>query len=536
MATPRFRIDEFARNGLPSKASWPDFLMDLPELAYPEFLNCAGVLLHGVAREPHCNQPAIMTHDEVWTYSDLAETVARMAQVLRDDFDLAPGHRVVLRAANTPACLAAWLAIVAAGGIAVTTMPLLRSGELSKILVKSRANLILCEHGLDGELAACGATLPDLRIVRFGRPDAELEMLMRGKSAAFTPHRTRQDDVCLIAFTSGTTGEPKAALHFHRDVLSICHTYAAHVLPRCDNAVFSGTPPIAFTFGLGALLIFPLFFGAAVALPRQSTPPALLEIISLRRVTHVFTSPTGYRAMLDARTGADLSSLKACVAAGEHLPAATWEAWRDATGLRLLDGVGATEMLHIFISSRAGEMRPGSAGKPVPGFEAALLDSQGRAIVGAGEGRLAVRGPTGCRYLNDPRQSDYVIEGWNLPGDIFRRDEDGFYWYVSRSDDMIVSSGYNIAGPEVEAALLGHPSVRECAVVGEPDPARGSIVKAYIVLKDAAEATPQVAAALQEYVKTSIAPYKYPRAITFVEELPRTATGKVARRLLRPET
>jgi len=531
MLKPSLLADSFARDRLPPLTDWPQIEFTLPTLLHPDRLNCVEALLDAAAAADPA-RPAILSGDRVWTYGELAAATNRFARTLVEDLGLRTGGRVLLRGANTPEMFACWLAVIKAGGIAVTTMPMLRAGELAKILAKGEVALALCQADLVDELEPCLGSTPLKRIVAFGGLGAELETRAASKRDRFEAAPTSQDDVCLIAFTSGTTGEPKAAMHFHRDVLAMCHTYAANILPRCEREVFSGTPPIAFTFGLGALLVFPLFFRATMALPAQSTPAGLAETIQRHRVTHVFTSPTGYRAMLDGGPW-DLSSLKVAVSAGEHLPASTSEAWFKATGLRLIDGIGATEMIHIFISARADDTRPGSVGRPVPGYVAALLDDDGRPIEGAGQGRLAVRGPVGCRYLDDPRQHDYVADGWNVTGDIFRRDADGYYWYVARADDMIVSSGYNIAGPEVEGAVLSHPDVRECAVVGAPDPDRGQVVKAFVVLKDPACASPQMAKALQDHVKQVLAPYKYPRMVEFVADLPRTATGKTARRALR---
>lgn len=532
MLKPSLHEDSFARDNLPPPETWPELHFDLPSLNYPDRLNCVERLLDEAVAEAGASRPAILHGEQVLTYGELAATVNRFCRVLVDDLGVRSGARVLLRGGNTPQMFAAWLAVIKVGAIAVATMPLLRAGELRQVLAKAQVGVALCECGLLGELAEAAAG-SRVRVVTFGEHRAELEHLAVAKPADFTAVPTSQDDVCLIAFTSGTTGEPKAAMHFHRDVLAMCDTFAAHILPRVPDAVFSGTPPIAFTFGLGALLVFPLYFRAAIALPMSSAPSALAECVRRHRVTHVFTSPTGYRAMLAQGGVRDMESLKACVSAGEQLPAAVSEAWFAATGLRLIDGIGSTEMIHIFISAAGDDIRPGSTGRPVPGYTAALLEPDGTILEGAGVGRLAIRGPTGCRYLSDPRQTDYVQGGWNVTGDIFRRDDDGYYWYVARADDMIVSSGYNIAGPEVEAALMLHPLVHECAVVGWPDAERGQLVKAVVVLKDGAERGEGLVRELQEHVKSVLAPYKYPRIVEFRQELPKTATGKLRRSALR---
>lgn len=531
MLLPSKYQDAFSRNALPPLAQWPELEFELPGLQFPDLLNCADELIKtgtGIAGE---NALAIVSDQEALTYADLSGLVNRIGHVLQADCGLRSGERVLLRGSNTPGLLAAWLAVVKAGGIAVTTMPMLRTGELSKIIAISRPRLALCEHTLAGELWPCMGEAGFERIVEFGRSDCELEQRAGTKSSEFPAFPASQDDVCLIAFTSGTTGSPKAAMHFHRDVLSICRTFAEHRLPRCERPVFSGTPPLGFTFGLGALLLFPLYFGGAVALPAPSGPQQLAEAVRRYGITHLFTSPTAYRAMLEGKE-LSLPSLEVAVSAGEHLPPDTAQAWKEATGLELLNGLGATEMLHVFLSTEAGAASNGGLGTPVPGFTAALFDDAGQTIDGPGAGRLAIKGPIGCRYLNDARQSDYVMHGWNITGDIFRRDPDGCYYFVSRADDIIVSSGYNIAAVEVEEAVLKHPDVQECAVLGVPDAMRGKLVKALIVPKSGVDPNDALALQIQNFVKKTIAPYKYPRMIEFVPTLPRTVTGKISRNIL----
>jgi 2-aminobenzoate-CoA ligase len=534
MLHPSRHKDSFARDRLPPEDAWPVLDFGLAGLNYPPMLNCATALIDDALKEGFGDKPAILHGDEVWSYDALAARAGRIAHVLATDLGVVSGARVLLRGENTPATFACWLAIVKVGAIAVTTMPLLRAAELRAIVCKAQVGLALCAQNLTEEmLAAQEPEGPLQRVVAFGGPDAELERLAVDKPADFATLATSQDDVCLIAFTSGTTGEPKAAMHFHRDVLAMCDTFCAHIVDPPSLAIFAGTPPIAFTFGLGALLAFPLRFRASVALPQQSGPDALWQTVQRHRATHIFTSPTGYRAMLARAPAEALASVTTCVSAGEPLPKPVADQWLQRTGVRLIDGIGATEMTHIFISARPDEARPGSVGRPVPGYAACLLDDQNRPIEGGATGRLAVRGPTGCRYLADARQSSYVVEGWNVTGDIFRRDEDGYYWYVARADDMIISSGYNIAAPEVEAALLTHPAVLECAVVGWPDEERGQVVKAVVALQPGVACGDALAKALQDHVKATLAPYKYPRLIEFRDALPKTASGKIQRSALR---
>lgn len=528
-------VDLFARERLPPADQWPTLSFELEALQYPDRLNCGAALLDDALAAVDPGKPAVIQGDRSWSYAELATAANRFAHLLVEDCGVVPGSRVLLRSPNSPELFAAWLGVMKAGAIAVTTIPMLRTMELRRLTEKAEVGVALCHHALVDELLPLLAETPLRRIATFGAPDADFETRGAGKPGAFQAVDTAQDDVCLIAFTSGTTGQPKATLHFHRDVMAMCDTFAAHMLQPAQGAVFTGTPPIAFTFGLGGVLVFPLYFRATIALPEQSTPMALAEAVQRHRATHVFTSPTAYRAILAKGEAVDLSSLRVCVSAGEPLHKATSDAWFERTGVRLIDGIGATEMIHIFISASGEAIRPGAVGKPVPGYSAVLLDDQNRPIEGPGVGRLGVRGPTGCRYMADPRQAGYVIDGWNVTGDVFRRDEDGYYWYVARADDMIVSSGYNIAGPEVEEALNLHPAVAECAVIGWPDDERGQIVKAVVVVSEGAQPGPELARALQEHVKQTLAPYKYPRAVEFRASLPRTPTGKLQRNALKAE-
>jgi 2-aminobenzoate-CoA ligase len=520
---PSAHIDTFCRDHLPPAEQWPELTFDLPELQYPDRLNAGTALLDDVIAtyggdRPCLHQPGSPT----WGYDDLLAAANRVAHVLTEDLGIVPGNRVLLRGPNNQWLSAAWFGVLKAGAVLVTTMPLLRTGELQAIHEIAHLDAALVDHRFLDAVEPLG--VPTLA---FG-DDAWAERVT-AKPSAFDAVATSADDVCMLAFTSGTTGRPKATMHFHRDVLSICETFSRHVLRPSGDDVFTGTPPYAFTFGLGGVLLFPLHAGASTLLVERATPVELADLIDEHGVTVCFTAPTAYKAMLAA--GKDVPTLRKAVSAGEHLPKAVWEAFRDATGVEIIDGIGATEMLHIFISAAGDDIRPGSTGRAVPGYVATVLDADGREVPTGEPGLLAVRGPTGCRYLDDPRQTAYVRHGWNLTGDTFLRDDDGYFWYQARSDDMIVSSGYNIAAPEVEEALLRHPAVAECAVVGVPDEARGMLVKAYVVTATGAEEV--TAVALQDFVKAQIAPYKYPRAVEFVPELPRTATGKLQRFRLR---
>ncbi len=520
--------DHFARDRLPPPEQWPDFIFE--RLSYPARLNCVTELLDAnlAARADH---PAVITPAETLTYAQLAERVNRIANVLVGQLGLVPGNRVLLRSANNAWMVAACFAVLKAGGIVVASMPLLRSKELSQMLEKAAISHALCDARLADELRA--ASPAPRHLVLWG--NGELEAMCARASPHFNAHDSAADDVCLLGFTSGTTGQPKATMHFHRDLLAVCDTYGREVLQPAADDVFIGSPPLAFTFGLGGLVLFPFRVGATTVLLEKAAPDDLLSAIPRHRATVCFTAPTAYRAMAAQVATHDVSSLRKCVSAGEALPKPTFDAWKDATGLELMDGIGATEMLHIFIGAPPGKIRAGSTGIPVPGYQAKVVDEAGDEVPRGTPGRLAVRGPTGCRYLDDARQTMYVQRGWNITGDTYIQDAEGYFWYQARNDDMIISSGYNIAGPEVEAALLSHAAVRECAVIGTHDAERGMVVTAYVVLHDGHARDDTTRKLLQDHVKAVIAPYKYPRLVHFPDQLPRTETGKLQRFVLRHE-
>ncbi len=530
-------VDTFANDKLPPREEWPELLFELPALAYPDRINCAAELLDRTVVRGHGASVAVRGASLTWTYAELLETVDRIAGVLRSELALVPGNRVLLRGANNPMVAACVLAVWKAGLIAVPTMPLLRAGEIGTIMTLARVDAVLCAADLRAELdLACASlgTAPPVLTFNAAAPGA-LEQRMAAMPPQFDAVDTSAEDVCLLSFTSGTTGRPKGTMHFHRDVLAICDCFPRSMLATTAADVFIGTPPLAFTFGLGGLLLFPLRYGASAVLLEKLTPDLLLAAIARYRSTVCFTAPTFYRQMAPLAANHDLSSLTRTVSAGEALPLETRLAWQRATGLAIIDGIGATEMLHIFISSAGDDIRPGATGRPIPGYRACILDEDGHPVGPGVTGRLAVKGPTGCRYLADPRQRDYVCNGWNLTGDAYQVDAEGYYWFQARTDDMIISAGYNIAGPEVEEALLRHPAVAECGVVGAPDDERGQVVTAYVVLRAGGEGGPEMAKALQDHVKQVIAPYKYPRRIEFRSSLPRTETGKLQRFKLRQE-
>ncbi|WP_246725605.1 AMP-binding protein [Beijerinckia sp. L45] len=531
---PSAYVDTFAHDHLPPQDLWPEMLVTLPEYRYPARLNCVAAFLDRWIDEGRGDATCVIGPDETLTYRGLSDRVNRIANVLVNRLGLKTGNRVLLRSANTVTMVATYLAVLKAGGIVVATMPLLRAGEIAFPLNKAQIALALCDHRLAEDMERARALAPCLeRIVYWGSGTADsLEAMAAGERPDFATVDTASDDVCLIAFTSGTTGEPKGTMHFHRDMLAICDGFAAHILRATPDDRFIGSAPFAFTFGL-AVILFPMRIGAVGIVLERAGPDELAVAIEAYRATVCFTAPTAYRRMLTRLGQHDLSSLRKCVSAGETLPRPTFDAWLAATGLKLIDGIGGTEMLHIFLSAREDEIRPGSTGRPVPGYQARVVDAAGNEVPPNTLGRLAIKGPVGCRYLDDPRQTTYVQDGWNFPGDSYVMDADGYFWYQARSDDMIVSSGYNIAGPEVETALLRHPIVAECCVVGVPDGARGTIVKAFVVLAPDAETDPGLAKVLQDFVKAEIAPYKYPRAIEFVDALPKTSSGKLQRFALR---
>ncbi|WP_273499588.1 AMP-binding protein [Lentibacter algarum] len=525
--------DTFTRDNLPAPELWPE--IKLGEFVYPDRLNAGYELTDAMVGKGFGNNIALIGNGRQRTYKELADWTNRLAHVLVEELGVRPGNRVLIRSANNPAAVACWLAATKAGAVVINTMPMLRAGELGQIIDKVEVEFALCDTRLIEEMEAVESHHLK-RVVGFdgtSNHDAELDRLALEKPESFECVQTGQDDVALLLFTSGTTGEPKATMHFHRDLMIIADAYAKEVLEVTPDDVFVGTTPVAFAYGLG-LAIFPLRFGATVTLLENVGPHNLIEIIQKYKATMCFTAPTAYRVMLRSmEEGADLSSLRVAVSAGETLPGPVYDEWIAKTGKPMLDGIGATEMLHIFISNRFDDHRPACTGKPVTGYEVRIINDAGEDVPLGEIGRLAVRGPTGCRYLADDRQRAYVRDGWNVTGDSFMMDVDGYLHFAARNDDMILSSGYNIAGPEVEAALLSHAAVVECGVIGAPDEDRGAIVEAHVVLAEGWAADDATKKALQDHVKAKIAPYKYPRSVVFIDALPKTQTGKIQRFRLR---
>ncbi|HYD58539.1 MAG TPA: AMP-binding protein [Burkholderiales bacterium] len=527
--------DTFVRDNLPPRSQWPEFLFELAELQYPGRLNCATELLDKPVTRGHGHRIALRAPEGECTYTQLFTQANRLANVLVREMGLKPGNRVLLRGPNNPMMAACWFAVMKAGGVCVATMPLLRAKELTEIIRKAEVTHALCDLRLAAELKSAQANCPSLKDVRYWYDDRanSLDQLALKQPLWFTNVPTAADDPALIAFTSGTTGKPKGTVHFHRDVVAMCDAFPRSILQVQKDDIFCGTPPVAFTFGLGGMLCFPLRYGASTVLVEKHTPETLLETIQRFKATVCFTSPLMYRQMAPLASRFDIASLKKCVSAGEALPDATRQLFKEATGIEIIDGIGSTEMIHIFISHTPDKVRRNATGYAIPGYKATVLNEDGRPCAPGEVGKLAVKGPTGCRYLADERQKNYVKDGWNVTGDAYSMDEDGYFFYQARTDDMIISAGYNIAGPEVEGALLAHPAVAECGVVGAPDAERGTIVKAFVVLKGDVPKSDETRKKLQDHVKQAIAPYKYPREIEFVDALPRTETGKLQRFKLR---
>ncbi|WP_082702459.1 benzoate-CoA ligase family protein [Pseudacidovorax intermedius] len=534
--TATAHVDTFARDHLPPPEQQPQFIFELPELQMPARLNCATELLDRHVAEGRGDRPCLLAPGLRWTYAELQDKANRIANVLVKQMGLVPGNRVLLRAPNNPMLAACWFAVMKAGGIAVATMPLLRAKELVPILEIGQVTHALCDAALADELAQAAQKAPVLQHVRHFHAEGRdsLEALMAEASPVFDNVDTAADDTCLFGFTSGTTGVPKATMHFHRDVMAVCHCWPPHLLRATADDVFIGSPPLAFTFGLGGLVLFPMSVGASTVLLERAGPPQLLQGVQDFGATVLFTAPTSYRLLAEQGAVLRATPLRKCVSAGEALPATTRALWKQATGIELIDGIGSTELLHIFISHDEANARPGATGKPVPGYRARIVDEAGNELPPGTVGRLAVQGPTGCRYLSDARQAQYVQGGWNLTGDAYLMDADGYFFYQARTDDMIISAGYNIAAPEVEEALMQHPAVAECAVIGAPDAERGQIVQAFVVLRPGAGiADDAMVRTLQDFVKATVAPYKYPRSVVFVAQLPRTQTGKLQRFVLK---
>ncbi|OOG45053.1 AMP-binding protein [Polaromonas sp. A23] len=533
---PSVQTDRFVHDRLPPQDQWPQMRYDLPELQIPAQVNLVDVLFGRIEERGLSDRPFLRSDRITLSYADASERVSRIAQVLTQDLGLVPGNRVLLRGGNTIGMALAWLSVVKAGLVAVATMPLLRAKELGEIIHKSQATVALCDAGLLAELQTAQALNPALQtIVPFNLNEpGSLAVMAATKDGHFALCRTSADDIAMMAFTSGTTGTPKAAVHTHRDVLAACEAWPRHVLKARPEDVVMGSPPLAFTFGLGGMLIFPMWAGASVYYPGiPYTPEAMVKLINEVGATICYTAPTFYRQMAGFAKQHGVPTLRTCVSAGEGLPDATRQLWKDATGIEMTDGIGATEMFHIFISAAQQDVRRGAIGKVVPGYTAKVVGDDGKELPRGTVGKLAVIGPTGCRYLADDRQLKYVKGGWNYPGDAFLQDADGYFFFQARADDMIITSGYNVGGPEVEDALLKHPAVAECGVIGVPDEERGMVVKAFIVLKPGQPADAEMTRLLQDHVKSTLAPFKYPRQIEFVENLPRTETGKLQRFRLR---
>jgi 2-aminobenzoate-CoA ligase len=531
-------LDTFVRDNLPPRSEWPEFLFEAPELKYPARLNCATELLDKPVTRGYGHRVALRSPDGECTYTQLFTQTNRLANVLVRELGVKPGNRVLLRGPNNPMMAAAWLAVMKAGGVCVATMPLLRAKELTEIITKAEITHALCDKRLETELEAALPNCPTLRETRYWYDDSpnSLDTLSLRQPLTFGNVPTAADDPALIAFTSGTTGKPKGTVHFHRDVIAMCDCFPRSIMRMQKDDIICGTPPIAFTFGLGGMLAFPLRYGASTVLVEKHTPETLLDTVERFKVNTCFTTPIMYRQMAAMTKEFDLRSLKKCISAGEALPDPTRQAFKEATGIEIIDGIGSTEMMHIFIAHTPEHVRRGATGYVVPGYRATVLDDDGKPCKPGVVGRLAVKGPTGCRYLADERQKNYVQHGWNTTGDAYLMDEDGYFFYQARTDDMIISAGYNIAGPEVETALLAHAAVAECGVVGWPDEERGTVVKAFVVVKEGQNRDAAMVSTLQEHVKKVIAPYKYPRAIEFVDTLPRTETGKLQRFKLRKDT
>ena len=537
MSAVSAHVDTFAQDNLPPRDQWPDLIFTLPELQYPDQMNCVTELLDSWLERGHGNAPALFDHTGMLTYQQLQKCVDQVAHVLTHDLGLVPGNRVLLRSANTMMLAVCWLAVAKAGLIVVATMALLREKELVDVIEKAQVQAALCDKLLDAELLAAQQRCPVLKqIVYFNDASPEgLEVRMSAYHEPFKAVKTAAEDTAFIAFTSGSTGKPKAAMHFHRDVIAASDCFPRSIMHMQSDDICIGTPPLAFTYGLGGQLLFSLRVGASVVLLEKPSPENLLQAVQNYRATIIWSAPLTFRVMSGMVEKYNLSSLRQCVSAGESLPISTRTMWRNATGIEIVDGIGSTEMLHIFIASAGADVRPGATGKAVPGYEACILDPDGKQLPVGTVGRLGVKGPTGCRYLDDERQKSYVQHGWNLTGDAYLMDEDGYFWFQARTDDMIVTSGYNVAGPEVEGAILEHSAVAECAVVGVPHPERGIIVKAFIVLKAGFVGNDEMAHTLQDFVKQHIAPYKYPREIEFCDALPRAGTGKIQRYRLRQQ-
>lgn len=391
--SPSAHVDTFTRDNLPPADQWPVLEFTLPELNYPDRLNAAKVLIDDAVEAHGADRPALHAPGSPsWNYGELQKRANQVAQVLVEDLGVVPGNRVMLRAPNNQWLVACWLGVLKAGAVVVTIMPILRGKEVRQLVERTRPAVMLCDHRF---LENLDEALDDVELVAFGG-DGPDDLIQRcaAKSGQFEAVETAADDVALLGATSGTTGTPKITMHFHRDILANADTFSRHILKPTSEDVFAGSPPLAFTFGLGGLVVFPLHVGASTLLTERNTPVELARLAQEHGVTVLFTAPTAYRAILKEGKGDLLTGLRVAVSAGEHLPKETWQAVKDQTGISLINGIGATELLHVFISAPVEEIRPEATGRPIPGFRAAILDAEDREAPDGEAGRLAVIGPT----------------------------------------------------------------------------------------------------------------------------------------------
>ena len=540
---------------LPPEEMRPEKVYSIPEVQdYPARLNPARELLDRNVEEGRGGKPALLFQDRVITYGALAEQANRLGNVLASH-GVEEEDRVVILSPNQPLSLVANFAALKLGAVPVPASPLLSPPEVSWVINNSEARALLVHTAMlplvekarpefSSEPVVLGLAPPSDEL---SKADVESVLpLMEKADAALEAVLREKDRVGILLYTSGTTGKPKGVVHLVEEILAVADTFGHYGWKLRDDDVVFSPAPLAFAAGYGAMAIIPFRFGAAVSIMPRFEPEAAFETVQQHHATVLTILPTSYRKMLQvegAEKRFDLSSVRMCTGGGEALTAETYGQWLDRFGLEIFEGFGTTEMFYVFVSVAVTEKaKPGSIGTPVPGYEVKVVSEEGNEV-GPGEiGRMVAKGPTGTLYWRPQEENGRLMEsqrhavvgkGWNVVGDYLYGDEDGYFWFVSREDDLIKSSGYRIGPEEIEMVILKHPAVADAGVIGVPDPVRGQNTKAFVVLTEGYAPSGELKQEIIDFCRNDIAVYKLPREVEFVETLPRTVTGKLLRRVLR---
>ncbi len=527
----------------PPRELWPRFGLDFPEAReWPAKLNIAEVLVDDNLKRG--DKPAILYEDRQIKYRELQLMINKFGNALKV-LDVKPYDRVMLRLPNIPEFIVSSLAVQKLGAVSVPTFTLLKAKELSYIASDCEAKVLITTPSLledvekaKGELKTIRhIVLADAKPSEVEAPYIAFDYLMDDfkEATGLEPVRVDQDEVTLLLYTSGTTGPPKGCIHTHRHYLAVADCYAKNVLQAREDDVWGGPPTMAFAYGHTGLICNPLRHGATTSLVGSGRfePASMFQLIEKHGISVFYGVPTAYRTMValkHERGKYDFSSLRVCVTAGEPCPPSLYYTIKEFFGCEVLEHMGCTELFNGFISTRFGQVKPGSMGLAVPGYDVRILGDDGNEVKTGEVGHLAVAGPIGIRYWKLPeKQAESVRNGWNHTGDMAYKDEEGFFWFASRSDDIIKTAAYRVSPHEVEEALIKHGAVAEAGVIGVPDLERGQIIKAFIVLKPDHKPSSRLEEELRVFVKDQIAPYKAPKEVEFVKELPKTETGKIRR-------